>query len=557
MLVVPKSIRKFLIVALPILTLFEIWNIPRDAFFDLPFAGFVVHLIKFHDYTLIFANAFALAALAAGIFALKHHKKGEIVAAYIYASCAIGITFTGDLLSLFLMWEIMAVASTIIILYGGTDKARKAAYRYAVLHFFGGALLIASLACYYNFYNTIDLIPLKASWRDWLTIPNAEFDKIASWALLIAILINVAAPPFSSWLADSYPESSPWGGVFLSAFTTKTAVFVLLTEFAGQDILIPIGIFMIFYGIIWAMLENNLRRILSYSIVNQVGFMVVGIGIGTPLALAGVGAHAFCHIMYKGLLFMSAGAVITQTGKHKCTEVGGLFRTMKFTTIAGIVGALAISAFPLTSGFVSKSLITSASANEHMMIVWMFLVAASAGVFLHAGVKFPWFAFFQKDSGLRPKEAPFNMRFAMGILIVLCILPGIFPQYLYAMLPIEIDYEPNTSYHIIYQLQLLLFAGFAFFAFLPLMKRTETISLDWDFLTRVFGLGAIKNIEKISKLVSEFALRNINYVMKRFEKILYKNFNPIGRFSVTWKISDTVFYTTIMLAGFILIYFFR
>lgn len=555
MMFTPAHFRKFLIVTLPTLTLIAIWQLPQDASFLINFLGQKINLINSHDYSLIFSTAFGLAALAAGIFALERHGKMEIIAAYIYASGAIGITYCGDFLSLFILWEMMAIASTIVVICGNTSKARSAAFRYAIMHFFGGVVFLSGIIAYYLNFETFNISSLFVSIESLNNLSSIGLKEISSWLILIALLVNLAAPPFSSWLADSYPESTPWGGVFLSTFTTKTSVFVLLTVFAGNNLLIPIGLFMVCYGIIWAMLENNLRRILSYSIINQVGFMVTAIGIGTPLALAGAGAHAFCHIMYKGLLFMSAGSVIEMTGKHKCSEVGGLFRTMKFTTFAGIIGALAISAFPLTSGFVSKSLITSASANEHMLIVWLILIAASAGVFLHAGVKFPWFAFFQKDSGLRPEDPPINMKFAMGILIALCIVPGFAPEYLYRMLPIEINYSAYSASHVVAQLQLLLFAGFAFFVFLPMMKRTETISLDWDFITRKLGLGFLRNIEKLITGVFCFSINRTMKIVKKVERKIYKNFNPLGKFTATWKISDTVFYTTILLSGLIVIYF--
>ena len=196
--------------------------------------------------------------------------------------------------------------------------------------------------------------------------------------------------------------------MFLSAFTTKAAVYVLLRGFPGAEILIYVGLYMMLYGIVYALLENDMRRILAYSIVNQVGFMVTGIGIGTEMALNGTAAHAFTHIIYKALLLMSAGSVLYMTGKRKCSDLGGLFQSMPITTVCGIIGALSISSFPLTSGFISKSMISQGAADERMVIAWFLLAAGSAGVFLHAGIKFPWFVFFQKDSGLRPPDPPLN-----------------------------------------------------------------------------------------------------------------------------------------------------
>jgi multicomponent Na+:H+ antiporter subunit D len=303
--------------------------------------------------------------------------------------------------------------------------------------------------------------------------------------VLIGLLVNAAAPPVSAWLADAYPEASPTGSVFLSAFTTKTAVLALILLFPGEPVLIAVGLYMVMYGIIYALLENNVRRILAYSIVNQVGFMVCAIGIGTEMALNGAAAHAFAHIIYKALLLMSAGTVVYRTGKHLCTDVGGLFRTMPLTAACGIIGALAISGFPLTSGFTTKTMISEAASMEHLGLVYMLLAAASAGVFLHAGIKFPWFVFFQKDSGLRPKDAPWNMGLAMVIFAALCILLGVYPEPLYDLLPYPVTFEAYKAVKVIFYLQLLLFSGLAFFLLLPLMKRTRTISLDWDWVWRV------------------------------------------------------------------------
>jgi multicomponent Na+:H+ antiporter subunit D len=312
-------------------------------------------------------------------------------------------------------------------------------------------------------------------------------DGAAQWLILAAFLVNAGAWPLSAWLPDAYPEASWSGMVFLSAFTTKTAVYVLLRGFPGTELLIYVGLIMVFYGIIYALLENDMRRILAYSIVNQVGFMVTGIGIGTEMALNGAASHAFTHILYKALLLMSAGSVLLMTGRRKCTDLGGLFRTMPLTAACGIVGALAISSFPLTSGFVSKSMITQAAGDEHLFIVWMLLAAASAGVFLHAGIKFPWFVFFQKDSGLRPPEPPWNMRAAMLLLSALCIGLGLVYRPLYGLLPYPVDYEPYTAFHVVAQLQLLLFSGLAFFVMLSWLRRTLTITLDLDWFYRVLG----------------------------------------------------------------------
>jgi len=306
----------------------------------------------------------------------------------------------------------------------------------------------------------------------------------ATLLILIGFLLNAAAPPLSAWLPDAYPESTVTGGVILSAYTTKTAVYTLVRGFAGWHILVIVGCIMTIYGIIYALLENDMRRILAYSIINQVGFMVCGVGIGTEIAINGTVAHAFCHIIYKALLWMSAGSVLYMTGRSRCTDLGGLYKTMPLTLIFGGIGALSISAFPATSGFTSKSMIIEGAVHEHMIWTWIVLQVASAGVFLHAGIKFPYFVFFAKDSGLRPGETNRSMLLAMAIMSFICIFLGVYPDPLYNVLPYRVGYSAYHLEHVSSQLQLLMFSALVFFLFLPLLKRTETISIDTDWVYR-------------------------------------------------------------------------
>ncbi|GMU42159.1 MAG: Na(+)/H(+) antiporter subunit D [Xanthomonadales bacterium PRO6] len=470
--VVRPGLRPLVLLGAPLLTLWAIWRLPDGVLLTAPFLGYDIELVEADALRRLFATVFALMAFAGGLFGLLQARTRELAAAYAYAAGAIGVCFAGDLITLFLFWEFMALFSTVVIWCGEGENARRAGLRYALMHLVGGVLLKIGIEGVMVHTGSVDVRALA-------------LDSFDAWVLLAGVLVNAAAPPVSAWIADAYPEGSPFGAVFLSAFTTKTAVLALILLFPGAQILVWIGLWMIFYGILYALLENDMRRILAYSIVNQVGFMVCGVGIGTGMALNGAAAHAFAHILYKALLLMSAGAVLHQTGKRKCSDLGGLWHSMPVTTACGIVGALAISAFPFTSGFISKSMIGQAAADQHLMLVWFLLTAASAGVFLHAGIKFPWFVFFQKDSGLRPPDPPWNMRAAMILLAAACIALGCFPWMLYELLPYPVDYLPYTGAHVVTQFQLLLFAGLAFFALLPLMQRTLTISLDFDWLWRV------------------------------------------------------------------------
>ncbi|RMF03382.1 MAG: Na(+)/H(+) antiporter subunit D [Alphaproteobacteria bacterium] len=534
--------RDIVLLAAPLLTLYSIWQIPDGVVLSGSFLGYEVVPVEGDALSRLFATIFAIMAFGGGLFALNQDNHAELAAAFVYGGSAIGVAFAGDLITVFIFWELMAIGSTIVVWCGQQDGALRAGLRYAAIHLLGGVILMAGVAGEISASGSTDFHAMQP-------------DTFSRWLILAGFLINAGAPPLSAWLPDAYPEASWSGMVFLSAFTTKTAVYVLLRGFPGAEILIFIGLFMVFYGIIYAILENDMRRILAYSIVNQVGFMVTGIGIGTTMALNGAAAHAFTHIIYKALLLMSAGSVLYVTGKRKCSDLGGLFRTMPLTCICGIIGALSISSFPLTSGFISKSMISQAAADEHLAVVWFLLAAASAGVFLHAGIKFPWFVFFQKDSGLRPPEPPWNMKAAMIFFSVLCIWLGVFPEHLYAILPSEANYVPYTGAHVVFQLQLLLFSGLAFFLMLGWLKRTLTITLDFDWFYRGLGKALQRSLDhKVTRawgLAVDKAYRGV----ARFVGTLYRHHGPQGILARTWPTGSMAFWTTVLLTAWLILYY--
>ncbi len=540
-------VRSAVVLLAPLATLWAVWQVPDGVVATVSFLDYQIEPVEGSDVRRLFATIFAIMAFAGGLFSFRQARWYELAAANAYAAGAVGVCFAGDLITLFLFWELMAIFSTVIVWAGGTPAARAAGIRYAVMHLIGGVILKVGIEGTVVHTGSIDIMPVLAT----------NFD---TWMMLIGILINAAAPPVSAWLADAYPESSPTGSVFLSAFTTKTAVLALILLFPGEPVLIGVGVYMVMYGIIYALLENDARRILAYSIVNQVGFMVCAVGIGTQMALNGAAAHAFAHIIYKALLFMSAGVVVYRTGKSRCTDLGGLFRTMPLTTVCGIIGALAISSFPLTSGFTTKSMISDAAASEHLVVVWYLLAAASAGVFLHAGIKFPWFVFFQKDSGLRPKDAPWNMGAAMVLFAVLCIALGVYPQPFYELLPYPVDYEPYKPGKVLFYLQLLLFSGLAFFLLLPLMQRTRTVSLDTDWIWRValyrvaFGIGAAANeagallrktVERVRGDIGRFGRRHLGAGESGEDR---------GVFAQAWPIGVTALWIAVLLIAYVVVY---
>ncbi len=437
------------VVLVPLLSFLHLLSIPLGTELGLELFGYDLTPVRVDKLSMVWGTVYHIAALLAAIYGLHVKERMQHVAAATYAGSAIAAAFAGDLITLFVFWELTAITSVFLIWAGGRPQSVRVAARYLLIQVSSGVILLAGVLSHFAETRSLDFGPIG-------------IDSFGGKLIFLAFGIKCAFPLLHNWLQDSYPESTPFGSVVLSAFTTKLAVYAFARGFAGTEILIPIGVTMTLFPIVFAVIENDLRRVLAYSLNNQLGFMVVGVGVGTELALNGAAAHAFAHIIYKGLLFMAMGAVLHRVGTVKATELGGLYKSMPLTTVFCIIGSLSISGFPLFSGFVTKSMTLTATAETHVVWVSVALLVASAGVVDHSGIKIPFFAFFAHDSGKRVKEAPWNMIAAMAAMAAICIGIGIYPDPLYALLPYEVDYAPYTASHVMTSLQLLLFAALAF-----------------------------------------------------------------------------------------------
>jgi multicomponent Na+:H+ antiporter subunit D len=481
----PKGIfRHFAVVAAPLLALASALNLSAgNLHFELG-GLFDLNIYALTIWNKPFAVAFCMVSFLGLVYARPLDRRDEDCAALIYAAAAVGAVLAGDLFTFYCCWEILALSATILIFGGRTGKARRAAFRYLIYHIAGGLVLLFGI-----------LWRLSAGYQD--NITEIGLDSPGGLLIFIGIGVNCAWPLLHTWLTDAYPEASVSGVLFLSAFTTKTAIYALLVFFPGTKALIVIGTLMAAFPIFYAVIENDLRRVLAYSLINQVGFMVVGVGIGTDLALNGAVCHAMTDLVFKGLLFMTVGACLYQTGYATATDLGGLFRKMPVSAVCCIVGAASISAFPGFSGFVSKSMITSAaSSGEHpYTLVWLVLIFASAGVFHHAGIKIPFFAFFGHDSGHDVKEVPFAMQFSMIVSAIVCVVFGCFPEHtVYALLPLENTYVPYTADHVLAQTELLIYSALAFTLMLlagvyPAEIRSKNLDFDYILEVVIGGIG--------------------------------------------------------------------
>ncbi|EFK09800.1 putative monovalent cation/H+ antiporter subunit D [delta proteobacterium NaphS2] len=471
--IIPGRLKSAWLLFIPVIGFINLLYLGEGTHFKFDFLEYQLVLGRVDKLSLIFAYIFHLISFIAILYALHVKDNLQQMAGLMYAGSALGAIFAGDLFTFFVFWEMLTVTSIFLIWSRRTKAALSAGFRYVLVHAAGGLCLLAGIVIHVSQTGSMQF--------DYLGLNGP-----GSYFIFLGFGLNCAWPLLHPWLTDSYPEATITGTVFLSAFTTKVAVYALARGFPGTEILIWIGAVMTGFPIFYAVIENDLRRVLAYSLVNQVGFMVCGIGIGTALAINGAVCHAFNDILFKGLLFMSMGAVMYRTGKINGTDLGGLYRTMPLTCIFCMVGAASISAFPLFSGFVSKSMVMDAAASGHMRIVWFILLFASAGVFHHAGIKIPYFAFFSHDSGMRPKEAPIHMLLAMGIAAGLCIFIGVYPAPLYSLLPYPVDYAPYTAPHVVGQTQLLFFSALAFTLLLragiyPAEIRCINLDADWFY----------------------------------------------------------------------------
>lgn len=570
------TLRKALVLLIPVLGGALLWlgagrGVGADGpqmYLQIELLGYTLTPYRADKLSLLFGYLFHIAAFLGFVYALhlgdatpEGSVAGDVgetdivgnaragmqhVAAMLYAGSALGAVFAGDFITLFVFWELLALTSVFLVWARDSERSYATGFRYLIIHVVSGVLLLSAALMLARDTGSLEFGHV-----------GLEDTGLAGLILLLSFGIKAGFPLLHNWITEAYPESTPTGTVFLSAFTTKVAVYALARGFAGTEVLIWIGTAMTFFPIFYAVLENDLRRVLGYSMINQIGFMVCGIGIGTALAVNGAVAHAFADVIFKGLLFMSMGAVMTMTGRTKGTELGGLYKTMPFTAGLCIVGASAISAFPLFSAFVTKSMIMVAAVEEHHYIVWLFLLFASAGVLEHAGIKIPYFSFFAHDSGIRAKEPPKNMLVAMSIGAVLCVLIGVFPEQFYRLLPLEMDYHPYDTRHVVTQLQLLVFGALGFITLVksgvyPDEKRA--VHIDAEVLYRKLGPWLVRTVGGAVARADAYVRSAVMEFVGSILRVSNRSHGQMGPLARSWPSGSMVLWVALLLVAYLIFY---
>ena len=541
----PHRLGQVILLATPLTGGLVLLGMTADADLQWSIMNLVLEPLRVDRLSLLFGYLFHIAAFLGIVFSLHLRDRLQAITSLLYAGSALGAVFAGDLLTLFFFWEMLALTSAFLIFARKTERARRAGIRYLIIQVVSGVLLLAGALMLYRQNNS-------------LAFNHIGLETFGGSLIFLAFGIKCAFPLLHNWLTDAYPEATVTGTVFLSAFTTKVAVYALARGFAGTEALVYIGVVMTCFPIFYAVIENDLRRVLAYSMINQIGFMVVGIGLGTALALNGAIAHAFNDVIFKGLLMMSMGAVLYRTGRMNGSDLGGLYKSMPITTTLCIVGAASISAFPLFSGFVSKSMVMVGVLDEGHPVVWLALLFASAGVFHHAGIKIPFFAFFAHDSGIRTTEPPLNMLIAMGIAAILCVFIGSYPWLLYSLLPFEVNYVPFDRSHVLAQFQLLVFSAAAFTwlkisGIYPPELHSTNIDAEWFY--RRLAPRAARRVGWLVSRTGDAATRALRGGNKALMRSVFRHYGPEGTLARTWPTGSMVLWVAVLLAASLVLYY--
>ncbi len=539
-------VRGVLLLLVPVAGLLTVWGSEAGLHHQVQILQFDLALYRVDRLSTLFGYLFNIAAFLGLTFSLHlKEEEGATVqhaAALMYAGSALGAVFAGDFITLFLFWEMLGLTSVFLIWARHTPEALAAGTRYLLINVLSGVILLAGALLHYH--QTGNLL-----------FDFVGLDGTASWLLLIAFGIKCAFPLAHNWLTDAYPNGTPTGTVFLSAFTTKVAVYSLARAFPGTELLVYVGVTMACFPIFYAVIENDLRRVLGYSMINQIGFMVAGVGIGTAMGINGAVAHAFNDVIFKGLMMMSMGAVLYRTGRINGSDLGGLYKSMPITAGLCMVGAASISAFPLFSGFVSKSMVMAAVLEEGHTWVWLLFLFASAGVFHHAGIKIPYFAFFAHDSGIRVKEAPMNMLVAMSLGAILCVFIGTFPGPLYSLLPFPVEYVPYTATHVLTQLQILFFSAGAF-VWLNLKHlyppELRSVNLDVEWVYRSLGPRLVGGIGTAFAALTGVLNRRAEPTAALLARSALRSHGPQAALGRTWPTGSMVLWAVVLLAAYLL-----
>ena len=517
-LIRPRILKQVYLLLIPVITFVDILLLKPGTSWTYKFLGYELIFARVDRLSLCVAYIFVIIGVLAIIYALHVKEDGQHVAAFMYVGSSLGVVFAGDLFTIFFFWEIMAATSVFLIWYTRSKESLDAGYRYLLMHILGGCCLLAGIIIHVSATGSITAGPAGSG--------------LAYWLMLIGFGLNAALIPLHTWLPDSYPRATLTGSVFMCVYTTKTGVYVLTRYFSSVEFVAYMGAIMCVYAVIMALMQNDARKLLSYHIISQVGYMVAGIGIGTELAINGSIAHMVNNILYKGLLFMCMGSVILMTGKRKLSELGGLAKYMPVTCVCCVIASFSIAGAPGFNGYISKGMVILAAIEEHNPVLELLMLLAAVGTFL-SFAKLCYYTFFAENKEIKAKESPWNMQLAMILTAFSCVLIGVYPKVLYHVLPYHVHYHAYTADHVMGVVHLFLFSGLVFMLAKKYFDPHNVLVLDLDYFYRMGGRAIAWSCDKILSdfriAVQESATRfRINVVNLSKEPTWSPKMRPVG-----------------------------
>ena len=512
-MLLPRGFRKPLSIIAPVTAAWGFLQMTADSSLPYELTPFIkMEFIHLDSLAWTFMLVFCIIAVLNGIYGIGIQHRYECGMSMVYAGSVMGVILAGDCISLIIFWEISAFASMYVVYCKHDRASARASFRYILVHAFGGNMLLAGLIIYmFHYENSLGHL------SDCIGEP-------CFWLIAIGIAVNAAIPPLHAWLPDAYPESTATGTVYLSSFTTKAAIYLMLRMMSGMTDLVWIGAIVAIYGACMAIMENGIRRLLAYHIVSQLGMMIAAAGVGGAIGIDAATAHAFTNILFKGVLMMGAGAVIYATGRSNITELGGLAKKMPVTAGCFLISSLAIAGLPGLSGFVSKALIMDAVHEAGYTVPALLLTAGGVGTLLSITLKINYYVFFgpcddEKASEVE-KKVPFSMNLAMVLGTAATVAIGIFPDKFYALMPYKTIVEPYHMGHVLEYVAIFIGGSIPFFLYLKKMKPHDEVTVDFDwFYRRPFNTLILKIshiIERIFRWCGIHSGRAAEYLRLHF-----------------------------------------
>jgi len=408
-------------------------------------------IFEIDAFSSLMALCVAFTAAAGAIYSVSYMErfsgwKRFMPLYFLLTAGALGMTVTGDLFNFFVFFELSSVAAFgLIAFWRDKPEAIEASFKYMLISQIAAVLLLIGIGALYGRYNALNIAYLS------YVMESGTMDRIVLSLFIVLLAFKCGAFPMHTWMPDTYGEA-PCGVTCLLVAVSQASFyglirvcFTLFPHLAGGVtvgwLLIVLGCMSMFFGVMMAVVQHEIKRLMGYHSVSQVGYMLMAMGVGLlalgkgdeltygVTAMVGGLFHSMNYVFYKGLLFLCAGAIYYATGTRDLDKMGGLARNMPWTTVMFVIAAAAISGLPPFNGFASKWMIYQSSFAVHpilpavAMITSILTLASFVKVFQSA------FLGPAKAKFIAVREVPYGMLAGMALMTVMILLLTLFPGW--------------------------------------------------------------------------------------------------------------------------------